>query len=141
MPKFERIKRALTARQRISFANESLAAIGPQMRGWLLGSVMVLAACQGDDHCLGIGTEVRPAEAYLLVGQQFRAEVWEVSCDGTDLGERTVLWFATDTAVVRVDSLTGQVTATGIGIAEVVARDTAFSGYDFGAVAVEVGQP
>ena len=102
---------------------------------------MLLPACEMDvDRCLGITTQVRPTEASLLVGEQFRAEAWEVSCDRAEPRQMAVVWSTTDTTVVRVDSLTGQATAAGSGVAEVVARDSA-GGYQIGAVDVEVTQP
>ena len=105
--------------------------------GWV-ALALLLNGCDDYADCLGITLQLEPAEASLAVGESFTARAYERSCDGGRLGEREARWSATDTSVVRVDSVSGRVTAVGVGIAEVIATQDLVH---LGEIAVEVAEP
>jgi hypothetical protein len=96
----------------------------------LLFSVLLAAAGCGasEEACLGLSvSEVRPgAEHTIRVGETFAAE-YRVgdTCYGhpmPDLGRAPVRWATADSAVVRVDSVSGRVRGLARGEAIVWAR-------------------
>ena len=96
----------------------------------VLGTALLAAAgCGADDEaCAGlVVSELRPGSEYTIrVGETFTAE-YRVgdTCYGhpmPDLGRARVHWVTADSAVVRVDSVSGRVRGLARGVALVWAR-------------------
>jgi hypothetical protein len=88
-----------------------------------LAASLVVAACDplffaGCTDELGMRTE--PADPVVDPGESFVATIELTTCGGRKQWRPTVLWRALDTTVVRVDSLTGRVTARASGVTDVI---------------------
>jgi hypothetical protein len=78
------------------------------------------AACSNpffSDHCAdALTVRAIPTDTTLSVGQRFTAALYLSGCrDGSEQLHDTFSWGAEDTTVVRVDPISGVVTAVGSG--------------------------
>ena len=87
---------------------------------FVVGSL--LASASGCGHCVGVGvTRLSDTERAIAVGQSFVVAYEEGdSCTNMFAPRQGVRWSSSDSTIVRVDSLTGQVTGKRIGDATVV---------------------
>jgi len=83
-----------------------------------LSAVFTLAgsACL---HPTGCDADLRisysPVDTTLRIGQSFRPNVRLTTCGGTEQVTEALRYAADDTTIVRVDSLSGTMTARGVG--------------------------
>jgi hypothetical protein len=92
----------------------------------LFTGVLLLAACDPASVFGGCSddllTRVDPRSRTLRVGESYAAAASAWGCRGTKRRSDEWRYFAVDTTVARVDSLTGRVTARAVGTTDVGAR-------------------
>lgn len=70
-------------------------------------------------HPTGCDADLRisytPVDTTIRVGQSFRPKVRLTTCGGTKAMTESLLYFADDTTIVHVDSLSGTMTARAVG--------------------------
>ena len=94
---------------------------------------VVATGCSGGPFSPGmctleLGMHLTPAEATIAVGQSVTPKLELTSCGGRKRWTPTVVWLTTDTAVVSVDSITGQTTGRASGSAHVTPVEHASNG-------------
>ena len=98
----------------------------------LASCLLVLAACDPAAIFGGCSddllTRVEPRTRTLRVGESYTAAASAWGCGGTKLLSDNWRYFAVDTTIARVDSLTGRVTARAVGTTDVGARGTRYGG-------------
>ena len=95
----------------------------------LLSVLAVAALCAGLSGCntptvcpSDLRLHVSPAERTIAVGESFTATAEALGCGGTRRLSEAWVWRVADTAVVRVDSLSGRITGRAPGSAFVEAH-------------------
>lgn len=77
-----------------------------------------------------LGINLSPSEKTVSIGQSFSPSLELTTCGGRKRWHPTVVWLTADTAVVRVDSISGRITGRAQGSALVTAVEHA-SNADF----------
>jgi hypothetical protein len=98
---------------RIRYAFLLVAALS--VAGSAAGCGLITTGCDAD-----LGMRVSPTEKTLAVGESFTATLQFLGCGGTRSLRDVIIWSATDTAVVRVDSQSGLVTGRRAGQTQVI---------------------
>ena len=83
-----------------------------------------------------LGVHLSPSAATIAVGESITGSVTLTSCGGREQLTDTIRWQLADTAVVRVDSVTGRITGVHTGSATVGVRGVHYG--ELGAMAVAV---
>lgn len=80
-----------------------------------------------------------PAQRTLVVGESFTPTMQFLGCGGTEPLNDVIVWHATDTTIVRVDSLSGRTTGRRVGATDVFPTGRLYG--TAGAVRVVVRDP
>src|SRR5688572_4225135 len=100
------------------------------LRVALFSGLVLLGACDPASLLRGCSDDlvmrVDPRSRTLSVGESYTAAASAWGCGGTRRLSDEWRYFAVDTTVARVDSVTGRVTARGVGTTDVGARGTRY---------------
>lgn len=92
-------------------------SVGAILLGLVTGCSLV-APCGTDD----LSFRVVPTSQAVTIGESFTPSAEFRGCRGRKLLDDTITWSATDTTVVRIDSVSGRVTGRAAGVTEVHPR-------------------
>lgn len=121
--------RALAARTSRAPERDQLAAFEARLETRLASlerAVEAIAASIVGGCTQDLRTQVEPRNRTVRVGESYTAAASAWGCSGTRLLSDEWRYFAVDTAIARVDSVTGRVTARAVGTTDVGARGTRY---------------
>ncbi len=88
----------------------------PGPEAFCLAVLLAFGGCSPPLTCTQEYTTVLgPGDTTIAVGQSFTARGKALTCGGRQQIQTTFVWAATDSGIVRVDSLTGQITGASVG--------------------------
>ena len=86
--------------------------------------LVVAIVCLSTQSACGCNADLQqdlnPTERTITVGESFTPSARFLGCSGTEPLADEITWSASDTAIVRVDALSGRTTGVGLGRATVV---------------------
>ena len=86
-------------------------------------AIFLLASCVEADCTLELGIAVQPQPVNLVVGQSATPDIRVTTCSGRkEVHVTDWRWESSDTAVARVDSISGRITGVAVGQTTVVSR-------------------